>query len=99
MSDNRIELDTNLRYVIRTSRHHARLTQREAAAKAGISEIWWAQLESGIKAVTTTDRLVDMLAVTKTPPRALRKAGHSEIAHQLELRYDWFGADAFDLAD
>lgn len=89
-----LKVDDNLRLVIKTGRRYAKLTQKEAAEKSGISEIWWAQLESGIKDITTVDTVLDMLQAVKTPPRALVKAGHPDIARALEIRYDWFGADA-----
>jgi transcriptional regulator with XRE-family HTH domain len=96
----KVIIDQNLRTIIQMGRHRLRRrepsdwTQEQTAKKAGISTIWYAQLESGVRETTKLDTLLDIFEVLKIPPRVLRKAGHPELAGPLEMRLDWFAGDA-----
>jgi transcriptional regulator with XRE-family HTH domain len=81
--------------VIRIARRKSNLSQAQAARKAGISEVYWQQLETGKHRDTPRmDTLVDMLEATNTPVQVLWNTGHEDVAQALEERHNWFGADA-----
>jgi hypothetical protein len=90
-----LELDDNLRVVLRTGRHKAKLSQITAAARAGISGIWWAKLETGTHTMTTQDTFIKMIMAVHVPSRVLKRAGYPSLALALEEESDWFAGDVF----
>lgn len=90
-----VQTTDELRSLLKAARNQVHLTQAQAAIKAGISEIWWAQVETGVKTTVATDTFVSMAFTVSVPSRALRKLGFEALAHELDMRYDWFGGEAF----
>jgi Helix-turn-helix domain len=94
----RVQLDDNLRAVLRAGRKRSGdISQVEAARRAGISAIWWAQLEGGGggRDITRVDTFTSMAEAVGISPQVLIRAGYPQLAIALEQRIDWFGGDMF----
>lgn len=83
-----VKIDDRLRSLLRAGRRGAgNLSQKDAAERAGISEIYWQKIESGRQPTAPADTLAAMLAVTPVTPEQLRESGFPAIAEDLaELR-------------
>lgn len=83
----RIKITRALRQLIRVMRtDHARMTQKEAALAAGLSEIWWRQIESGHTDYATAETLARMAYTVGVPPARLRAVRQGHVADLVELR-------------
>jgi transcriptional regulator with XRE-family HTH domain len=90
----RVEITRKLRQLIRVKRtDQAHITQRGAALAAGLSEIWWRQIESGHTDYATADTLARMCYVVGVTPDQLRDIGHGHVAELVELRLGVLGPD------
>lgn len=78
--------DGRLRKLIRMHRREkARLTQEEAALRAGISTIYWKRIEQG-SVGAPVDTLARMLYAVEAEAAYLRGAGYEELALEVEER-------------
>lgn len=71
-----ITTDSTLRGLLRTARHHAKLSQKEAAEKAGCSPSWWRRVESASEVNVAPDKMANMLDAVGVLPE------HLEIIHR-----------------
>jgi transcriptional regulator with XRE-family HTH domain len=90
----RVEITRKLRQLIRLMRtDQAHLTQRGAALAAGLSEIWWRQIESGHTDYATADTIARMCYAVGVTPDQLREIGQGHVAELVELRLGVLGSD------
>ena len=81
-----ITTDGTLRGLLRTARRHARLSQREAAEKAGCSLSWWRRVESAYETKVTPDGMIDMLDAVGVHPEHLEQIDRPVLAVMLKNR-------------
>ena len=80
-----VPTDRRLRSLLQAARKAAgNLTQREAAARAGISAIRWQQIESPRTSQAPASTLAAMLLAVKATPGRLRDEGYREIADAMD---------------
>lgn len=85
----RVTITRQLRRLIRlTRKDRARLTQREASDRAGLSEVWWRQIENGHTEYATADTLAAMCDVLDIAPDQLRRLGEDHLAELVEERHE-----------
>lgn len=82
----------NLRSLLRTARSLARLSQKEAARKAGVSPAWWKRVESAAETTVAPETLVSMLDAVGVLPRHLDDLNEHELAELLQSRISFRSA-------
>lgn len=84
-----VTLDSQLRHLLRAGRRAPRrMSQREAAARAGISTVYWQKIESGRIPSAPTDTLAAMLAAVDVPVEVVRELDYHHIAEQMDTAAD-----------
>lgn len=78
--------DELLRLIKIMRREKARISQREAANLAGISTVWWRNVEGG-RVQAPTDTLARMCFALDIPPETLRSINENEVADGVDLRF------------
>lgn len=83
----RVTITRALRQVIRITRtDRAGLTQRAAAEAAGLSAVWWKQIEGGQATYATADMLARMCHGIGVSAADLRRIGEGHVADLVEVR-------------
>lgn len=83
----RVALTRELRQLIRIARTDiAKLSQRAAAEQAGLSEVWWRQIEKGQAEYATADVLARMSYAVGVTPAQLRRIGQHHVANLVQAR-------------
>lgn len=73
--------DQRIRHLLRAGRRAAgNLSQREAAERAGISEVYWQKIESGTQPSAPPGTLVAMLTAVGTTMAQLQDEGYADLA-------------------
>lgn len=81
-----ITTNAELRGLLRTGRKHARLSQKDAALKAGVSPAWWKRVESAYETSVAPDTLAAMLESVGVLPEHLYAIGDADMAQRLLAR-------------
>jgi transcriptional regulator with XRE-family HTH domain len=81
-----ITTNAPLRGLLRTARRHTRLSQKEAAAKAGVSSAWWKRVESAYETSVSAETLADMLDAVGVLPGHLDDLGEHVLAELIIAR-------------
>lgn len=84
MSTSALTTNENLRALLRTARSHARISQKDAAAKAGVSVAWWKRVESAYETAVAPETLAAMLDAVGVVPLHLESMGEYALARLLE---------------
>lgn len=88
-----VQYDELLRLIKITRREKARISQREAAGIAGISQPWWRNIEAG-RVRVDTDTLARMMFALDIEPELLYNMGHEDIARGIEERQKFLDSAA-----
>lgn len=86
MTSSTLTMNANLRSLLRTARKASRLSQKEAAAKAGVSVAWWKRVESAYETSVAPETLAAMLDAAGAVPLHLEAMGEYALARLLEAR-------------
>ena len=88
--------DDRLRALIRMYRkERAGLSQREAAERAGLSAVWWRQIEGGIQPNVQAGTLARMCYAIDIPPLQVSRVGYDHLAELISERYAAFGGQEY----
>lgn len=86
-----VEPGTDLRALIRAGRKDPSrwgkprgLSQAEAAAKVGISQVWWRQIETGYTPTAAADTLAAMCDMLDIDQRLIRGLGYPDVADAMD---------------
>lgn len=94
----RVVITRQLRQLIRITRtDRARMSQKAAGEAAGLSEVWWRQIERGNIDYATADTLARMCFVLDIAPGQLRTIGQDHVADLVEARQAVLGPEPDDL--
>jgi transcriptional regulator with XRE-family HTH domain len=96
----RVAITRQLRQLIRITRtDRARLSQRAAGEAAGLSEVWWRQIERGNIDYATADTLARMCFVLDITPEQLRRIEQEHVADLVAARHAVLGPEPDELED
>lgn len=80
-----VEADQRLRNLLRAGRRASgSLSQKSAAQRAGISEVYWQKIESGSQQTAPEDTLAAMLLAAGITPGKIRDEGYDQLASAMD---------------
>lgn len=75
--------NAKLRGLLRTARRSAKLSQNDAAAKAGVSTTWWKRIESAYETTVSGETFASMLDAVGVIPAHLTELNEPGVAELL----------------
>jgi transcriptional regulator with XRE-family HTH domain len=81
-----ITTNSRLRGLLRTARRSTRLSQKDAALKAGVSPAWWKRVESAYDTSVAAETLADMLDAVNVLPEHLQRLDEDDLAELMAAR-------------